>query len=533
MKADAKEEKAILQRLTDEEFDFIAVLDIEHETIDFRTVNSHANPPLAKGIHPYAEAADGFFRGALPSAELEKCRRDVTLQKVIGELDRHGAYSCGTAIRSPNGEYTRKQFRFYYLDEQKTEILLLETDITDYYEHEIDRIQKLQAALLSEEKANVSRSEFLSSISHDMRTPLNGIIGFTNLALGTDSQGSIRDYLNKIKISGSLLLDLVNDTLTLSRIQSGKLFINLEPSSNYDIIDHIAVPMRAAAEEKGLHFVLETEGLPQRRIMADRSSLQKIFLNLLSNAVKFTPEGGTVEFEIGEIPQTPEGWNCRAIVRDTGIGMSPRFMKVMYDPFTQEHPNEPADGQPGTGLGLSIVRQLVNLLGGNITAKSSPGSGSEFTVYLHIDPAGPEEKAKAVSTQPDSEFKGRKVLVCEDNYLNMEIARTLLEKRGLTVICASDGRDGLEKFSASDPGEFDAILMDLRMPVMNGYDAAEAIRALPRPDAGSVPIIAMTADAYAEDIRKCYESGMNGHVPKPIDPTMLFRQLSEHWKTEK
>ncbi len=529
MSQTSQEDRAILQRLTDEEYDFIAVLDIGAETLEFRTVNARAKPVMLGGVCAYSEATKRFFKGALPSDELENCRRNLAIPHIVSELDRHGSYFCSTMIRSANGEYTRKQFRFYYLDNDKKSALLLESDITDYYEHEIDRIQKLQAALLSEEKATASRSEFLSNISHDMRTPLNGIIGFTSLALTSDSQDSVRDYLNKIKISGSLLLDLVNDTLTLSRIQSGKMLINPELTSNYNIIDHIAVPIRSACEEKGLHFKLETEGLPKRSIMADRANTQKIFLNLLTNSVRFTPKGGTVEFAVEEIPATPEGWNCRAVVRDTGIGMSPRFMEVMYDPFTQEHPNEAASGQ-GTGLGLSIVHQLVKLMGGKISARSTQGSGSEFTVYLHFETADPAAAPSKGAVRFNEQYKGRKVLVCEDNYLNTEIARTLLERRGLTVVCASDGKDGLEKFSASKENEFDAVLMDLRMPVMNGYDTTQAIRALPRADAKTVPIIAMTADAYAEDIKKCYEAGMNAHVPKPIDPQMLFKQLESHWK---
>jgi CheY-like chemotaxis protein len=336
----------------------------------------------------------------------------------------------------------------------------------------------------------------------------------------------VKDYLSKIKVSGSLLLDLVNDTLMLSRIESGKMVINPDVVDFNRMIHHITVPIRANANVKGIQFELETVGIPANLVLhMDRLNTQKIFLNLLGNAIKFTPEGGSVLFRIEAFDNPEFGTNYRFTVKDTGIGIGKDFLSKLYEPFTQEHASDA--NSLGTGLGLSIVKQLINLMGGRITVQSEVGRGTEFTVYLYFEIA--QDKAKANRTLPnhseDKDLRGKKILLCEDNYLNTEIAKTVLEMQGLLVTCAANGKIGSDIFAASMPGEYDAILMDLRMPVMDGYEATEAIRKMNRPDAKTVPIIALTADVYEKDKKKTTEMGMNGHVSKPLDPAFLFSEL--------
>jgi signal transduction histidine kinase len=385
-----------------------------------------------------------------------------------------------------------------------------------------------ETELAATARANEEKDRFFSTISHDMRTPLNGIIGFAGLAEKSEDIKQVKDYLAKIRISGNLLLDLVNDTLTLSRINNGKIIMHLEPIDNYELMDYIAVPIRQAAEKDGVDFTIDTSKARKRKILADRLSIQKIFLNLLSNAVKFTPKNGHVLFAIETIPYDSHDAQTVFIVKDDGIGMSSSFIPRMFDPFSQEQRN-PQDAR-GSGLGLSIVKQLVTCMGGTIDVQSEINKGTCFTVSLHFQEA-PDDTESAISlpiyTYNKDFLSGKKILLCEDNELNVEIARALLEAEKMTVVCAKNGSEGVKIFEASGVREFDAVLMDLRMPVMDGYQSASGIRALAREDAATVPIIAMTADTLEDDVAMCREAGMNGHVSKPINPDMLYSKLAE------
>ena len=258
--------------------------------------------------------------------------------------------------------------------------------------------------------------------------------------------------------------------------------------------------------------------------MADRLNLQKIFLNLLSNAVKYTPAGGHVHMLLRNEPEDSPSPDSLLVISDDGIGISEEYLPHIYEPFSQEQRH--GTGPTGTGLGLSIVKRLVDLMGGTIDVKSVRDQGTTFTVRLHFAEADEAAAAENTGISSDVDLSGKKILVCEDNELNQEIARTLLEAKGASAAIAANGREGLEAFSNSEPGEYAAVLMDIRMPVMDGYEAAQAIRALDRPDAKSVPIVAMTADAFADDVRKCLESGMNAHVAKPIAPEKLYAAIA-------
>jgi two-component system sensor histidine kinase EvgS len=375
--------------------------------------------------------------------------------------------------------------------------------------------------------ATSAKSEFLSNMSHDMRTPLNGIMGYTELAVKTDDPEKKADYLNKIRISGQFLLSLINDTLDISKIESGKFALHPEPVSSGELLESIVVPMRQMADEKGVDFIVDTSAYTKGYILADRLSSQKVILNLLSNAVKFTPPGGTVWLIIADIEPPEDGLNTRVTVKDTGIGMSSEYIPNMFEPFTQEHAPESRQ-TVGTGLGLSIVKKIVTLMGGRIDVESKKGSGTKFDVLLPLEHLASPPLSEDEPRYGSDALKGKRALLCEDNEMNREIAVNLLQSFGMTVDCAVDGREGVDVFSASPSGTYDVVLMDLRMPVLGGCAASAEIRSLPRADAGSVPIIAMSADAYDDDLRRCAEAGMNGHVSKPIDPKTLFSELAKH-----
>jgi len=386
-----------------------------------------------------------------------------------------------------------------------------------------------QAALQAAEDANHAKHAFFGAVSHDMRTPLNGIMGYTDLALSSDDPAQVRGYLAKIRTSGAVLCGLVDDTLVMSRMENGKYVLHPVPVSTSEILREVLEPVRALAAEKGVRLEESIVAPQPRYVLADRISVQKLLLNLLTNAVRYTPPGGTVTFTCQLDPpadgQSADGQpDSIFTVADTGAGISPAFLPRLFEPFAQEHP-ENADTS-GSGMGLAIVRRIVDAMGGTIDVQSERGKGTVFTVRLHFSEAeAPAECGD--NTEKMHLLKGKRALVCEDNALNMEILSTVLRGFGMEVTCASDGKAGVEAYAASTGGWFDAVLLDLRMPVMDGISAAQAIRALDRPDAKEVPILAVSADAFADDVEKCRAAGMNGHVAKPIDPSLLYRTLSE------
>ncbi|MCI2061704.1 MAG: transporter substrate-binding domain-containing protein [Eubacteriaceae bacterium] len=377
----------------------------------------------------------------------------------------------------------------------------------------------------AERNAN-EKNAFFSNISHDMRTPLNAVVGFAGLAKKENDPEMKDEYLTKIEESGKLLNSLIDDTLTLSKAGSGKLTLSLRPVDTEKMLAVITDSIRSAAEQKGVSFTVDDVHFRHRTVLADELNLEKIFLNLLSNAVKFTQPGGHVSDILYDDPAGSADPDIVAEIRDDGIGMSEEYMRHMYEPFSQEkkHGYESV----GTGLGLSIVKQLVDIMGGTIEASSSPGAGTAFKVRLHLTETE-DNSVRNMQNGAAAEdlMRGRTVLLCEDNALNREIADAILEEKGLKVINAENGSAGLRIFSESVPGDIDVILMDIRMPVMDGYETTEAIRKLQRDDAAAVPIIAMTADVFADDIKKCLEAGMNAHIAKPIDPETMLRTIAE------
>jgi len=380
----------------------------------------------------------------------------------------------------------------------------------------------LYRTMQQRETAVAAKDKFFSDISHDMRTPLNAVIGFSTLALRPQATAQEKDScLAKIQTSGKLLLDLINDTLSISKMDNGKLELHKAPVSLEEIGTSIMGPIGAIAAQKDVILILDESGCRHRMLLADKLSVQKIFLNLLNNAVKFTPAGGRVWITVKDEPAGAKDAALTVEIRDEGIGIGREFLPRIFEPFAQEG-REGYKGT-GTGLGLSIVKRLVDLMDGTITVASEVGRGTAFTVRLPLKESSVRIENGPAETKHGAvqDLSGKKVLLCEDNELNREIASALLKDLGIETSEAENGQIGVELFTASKPREYAAILMDLRMPVMDGYTATRAIRALPRPDAKIIPIIAMTADAYPEDVGKCLSAGMNSHLAKPIDPDAL------------
>ena len=395
----------------------------------------------------------------------------------------------------------------------------------------IDTQRDLIRAKYQAECANKAKDDFLSCMSHDLRTPLNAIIGFSNLAMHEENSEKKQNYIEKIHSSAILLQDLVSDTLEYSRIESGKLELNPEEVNERDFLDSLVTALQPMAELKKIQLITESLMSPNDVIIADRLKLQRIVMNLLSNAIKYTPEGGTVSLKIQPLDPPENGFTRRVIVEDNGIGMSPQFLDRLYQPYAQELRPE-AGNVASTGLGLMIVKKYTDLMKGSIKVKSEFNKGTRFTIDFPFQwKESASHENETASTEKIS-FSGKRVLLCEDNPLNTEIAVAMMSEKGLEAECAVNGQEGLKKFADSQPGYFDLILMDVRMPVMNGYEATQCIRRLDRPDAKSIPIIAMTADTFAEDIQKCLNAGMNGHIAKPIDPAKMYSTIYNFMKSK-
>ena len=392
-----------------------------------------------------------------------------------------------------------------------------------------ENAEQLAQALAAARQANRAKSDFLSRMSHDMRTPLNGIIGMTYLARDGKNQDETRASLDKINISSKFLLGLINDVLDMAKVESGKLELHPEPYDLYQFLAYVEAVIKPLCAEKGIKLVFDLQPVKTRIPVLDKLRFNQLCFNLLSNAVKYTPEGGTLMLLIHDKMVTETCFSLGMEISDTGIGMSEEFQKTMFEPFTQENRNDVSQTR-GTGLGLAIVKKIIDVMQGTITVRSKPGAGTTFQISLEVDSV-PREAMPAVATPAAADYAdlaGKHILLCEDHPLNQEIARALLQKKGLVVETAENGQVGLEKFSASAPGYYDVILMDIRMPVLDGYEAAREIRGLERPDAKSVPIIAMTAEAFADSIEKAKQAGMNDYITKPVEPEELFWVLQKY-----
>lgn len=393
----------------------------------------------------------------------------------------------------------------------------------------------LSDALSAAEHANCAKTVFLNNMSHDIRTPMNAIIGFTALADShIDNKEKVRDYLGKISVSSQHLLSLINDVLDMSRIESGKVLINVSEAHLTDVINDICTIVHANISSKQLNLNIDTNDIIHDDIFVDKLRLQQVLLNILSNAVKFTPTGGMISLKV--IEKQPEdnktAW-FEFRIKDNGIGMSEEFRNMIFDAFTREQTST-VSGIQGTGLGMAITKKIVDMMGGTISVNSEEGSGSEFIVYLPfriVDKASEDDgtdknKGDTVSIH---DIKGKTVLIAEDNEMNQMIAKAILEEMGLTVDIAENGESAVRKIKEADAGYYSIVLMDIQMPVMDGYEAAKRIRSLD--DNGKakadIPIVAVTANAFEEDKKLALSVGMNGHLAKPYDIGQIRKTLIE------
>jgi signal transduction histidine kinase/CheY-like chemotaxis protein len=402
-----------------------------------------------------------------------------------------------------------------------------------YYAHSRELMEEkeksLQAVAEQERKASEAKTLFLSNMSHDIRTPMNGIIGMLNIAEeNPDDPENVRRCLASIEKSSNHLLSLINDVLDMSRIEAGKLVLKEEPFNLLSVLDGCGSIIKGQLDEREIDFQVSLGGIVHPYVKGDQVRLQRIVINILGNAVKFTPDGKSIRFEAKEAASEGQKITYQIEIADTGIGMSEEFQKKIFQPFSQEERPDSLQYK-GTGLGMAITKQYVDAMGGTIALKSKLNEGSDFIVTLPLLQAAPEEVVSI--TQPQSHIpnlEGKTILLVEDNDINAAIAEHLIAETKAKTVLAKNGQIALETFQKEKEGTFAVILMDVMMPIMNGYEATTAIRSLPRADATSIPILAMTANAFQDDIQKAKACGMNDHLTKPIDKNRFFTLLGQY-----
>ena len=399
-----------------------------------------------------------------------------------------------------------------------------------HQKQEQEKDEKYKSELLiaakKAEAANEAKTEFLQRMSHDIRTPINGICGLVNMADHyADDTEKQTEYRTKVKEASNLLLELVNEILDMSKLESGEVVLEEIPFNLSSISREVFIVIEQMAAEQNIRIMWKKKEITHRDLIGSPGYVKRVMMNILSNAVKYNRENGQIYISCMEIPsEQPEMTTMEFVCRDTGIGMTEEFQKCVFEPFAQEHTGSRAKFT-GTGLGLSISRKLVEKMGGTITFESEKGVGTTFVIRVpfKIDlDADKREEQKDVS---EKSIKGLHILLAEDNELNMEIAEFVLQNEGADVTKAWDGQEAVELFRNSEPGEFDVILMDIMMPVMNGYETTKMIRSLDREDAKAIPIIAMTANAFTEDRIRAKEAGMDEHVAKPVDVELLIKVI--------
>lgn len=522
-----------------------AIMQIDYEAI--MTINAETGMPYpivggkAEDIMKEQAAVkdnvlgiESYIRKHCVDIDVERVVRETSLSYVKERLEGSLSYATSYTL-NVGGNLIHKRVIYAYLNDAKKTLLCAVQDLTEMYKQDEAQKRLLHEALRDAEQANSAKTEFFSRMSHDMRTPMNGILGLAELSEQERDVDILIQNMRRIKESGQYLLSLINDTLDFQRIESGKMVLEPQVVGCREIMQSIVDMVTSTARAKRLELKHINRNIDMDSyIRIDPVRMKQIFINLLSNAIKFTPEGGTISVEYECMERIGMISRNRIYIHDTGIGMSKDFLEHgIFKPFSQEY-NGVTSQYAGTGLGLSIARSLVELMGGTISVESEQGIGTTFIVIMdfeRVDPAAAvqtSDKQKQQQTAVAEQLCGKRILLAEDHPLNAEITRKLLERAGCYVVWAKDGKECVELFASSGIHEFDAILMDIRMPRMDGLQAAEIIRKLDREEAGTIPIIAMTANAYDEDREKSMEAGMNAHLAKPVMPQKVYEALAKY-----
>ena len=457
-------------------------------------------------------------------------------RNLMAYLDDHESfvYRHRTLPNRAGMEYFEARAVRLYSDDDSYKIILGYRPIDDIVEEERESRQKLEQALKRAEEASHAKSAFWFNMSHDIRTPMNVILGYNQLMKSLLTEPKQLDYQKKIEQSGKLLLSIINNVLDMARIESGNMKVDENFEIVGEVVDEILSTFSSEAEEKGIHLSSSVQ-VTHKNILCDSTKIRKIYVNLVSNAIKYTPSGGNITITVEELPCEKEGYmKVKSEIKDTGIGMSKEYLPTLFEPFSREH-NTTTGKVGGTGLGMAIVKKMVDLMGGSIEVESEPGKGTIFTFTLMHKIADKKYYSRKIETAESSDsvekLRGKHVLLAEDNNLNAEIAVAILEKTGLVIDRVEDGIQCVSRIEQMPSETYDLILMDIQMPNMDGYKATQCIRHLNDKKKAEIPIIAMTANAFEEDKKRAIDAGMNGHIAKPVEIDKLVSEILKY--TEK
>jgi signal transduction histidine kinase/CheY-like chemotaxis protein len=494
----------------------------KYETIKMDIYYNAVNDP---GISEM-EIDRRYARKFIKEEYIEDYLKAVSFENIEKKLDESGGYTITYEFNDGHW-FTANLIRSVNYLESHDFVFFVE-----YADEQMKQQGQLREALARANEATQAKTEFLSRMSHDIRTPMNGIIGMIRMAGKQKNPQATEDCLKKMDISSQYMLGLLNDILDMTKIESGEVHLKPTPYPAEEFYQYMDSVVRPLCEVKKQNFTITSHVLKDQIPLADRMRTNQIVFNVLSNSVKYTPEGGDIGLTVEESLQGDK-MEVRVTVSDNGVGMSRHFQEVLFEPFTQEtRAEEMEKAGHSTGLGLAIVKKLVDMMGGAIEVESQVDQGTRFTILLQFDYIKAADYHRELQTRKHDprreQLLGMRVLMCEDNEINKEIACMILNDEGIVVETAENGSRGVEMFTGRRPGYYDFIITDIRMPVMDGYELARAIRALERVDAGEIPIIAMTANAFDEDINKCMEAGMNDHIAKPLDPDKVYDTLLKH-----
>lgn len=502
----------------------------------YHDINRLFGDDIRNGKLDYLEVVDMYLNTVVYEEDIEYVAEVTSIEYIKEQFKTVKSFSA-TPRRYENDEVKYYEMRFVKVGDspEPNEFVLGLLDRNDQIKKEHEHQQQLQIARERAEAANQAKSTFLFNMSHDIRTPMNAIIGFTNMAQKyLDDKERVIEYLDKVKVSSTHLLQLINDVLDMARIESGKVSIEEIATNVYKNVEDITMIMQEFAQNHNVNMNVKIDNIRNEYIFADVLHFNQVLLNIISNAIKYTHPGGKVDVYVSQTPDEKEGYaSFDFIVKDTGIGMSPEFQKHLFESFIREKTTT-VSGIQGTGLGMSIAKQLLDLMNGSIDVKSKVNVGT--TVKIHISFRIQKRVHKKIENNDeivDISLEGLRILLVEDNELNREIAKDILEETGIIVEEAEDGSIAVEKVKSSKPGYYDLVLMDIQMPHMDGYTATQNIRALDNPELADIPIVAMTANAFEEDKNKALEEGMNMHLAKPINIGELFEAVRIFCKRKK
>ncbi len=529
-KAEAEYRQVAAQRITYEKVaqalagDYFSIYIVDPDTdkfVEYSATKESDDLGVEKGGDDFFNVSRKNMSQLIHADDRDRFLGTFYKEKVMSILERDGSFTMKYRLMI-NGDPTWVSMKATLLVDRYGRHLVIGTNNIDaQMKRELEYQQHVAEARTS------ARNDFLANMSHDIRTPMNAIVGYTNIAKSNmDDHGAITNALEKISSSSHYLLSLINDILDISKIESGKMQVSSGPCDLESVFRRIEDITALQARNKSLLISYQHESVHHYRVNADELRIEQILVNIFSNAIKYTPAGGKIELIAEEEPVEENRNRYRFIVRDNGIGISEEYLPHIFESFTREEKTT-VNRIQGTGLGLAITAKIVELMGGTISVKSASGEGSEFTVVLELESLNSEEKSQDTEIN-GIDLSGCRVLLVEDNEINAEIACMVLTQFGMEVDRAANGQIGLERVKSSGMGYYQAVLMDIQMPVMNGYEATRALRALEGEYYKTVPIIAMSANAYDEDVKECMAVGMNAHIAKPFNPDDLLKLLDSY-----